>query len=524
MILKQCVDVGDLPQEGEFLKLFEWTDDDCGTVMDIKVIDDIVHFTGSKFYMRKEILCVLKNFKNIYQNEFDTGEMVNKQFILMGSPGTGKSCILALLCFFIAIKEERPVVWFRQVFGGRGKLGGSITRLFYQGKYYQWKDEEGTKYRSLYDAMENIVLDTKACWYFLDGLNQKEILERKWSAKFTLLATSGQFDMKSEPGLFQQPCLLPYWKQVDLEDLADKLKDPKESDVDNRYFVSGGSLREFLNVDARTQVAMALKRIETSKDAENLLTSVGSGSDKQIDRIRTQGVEDSTNARHYVDPFRWTCCVSSKLVLQHLAAMMKPNFFEKLMGIARGMNDDRLEGVAFEGYFHTLVRHRRSVCVHYCKYDNVGRRTNNNWENIMRQEMGSIDWKELSVVECEGENREECVAMMESWAANPSEMDYWIPATSLCETIDAVAKWTLPGNQVRFCFLQLTKATTHKCNAAILWELAQPFVNKQLPVCYITLIPDEDKRLEFRLSPVQITKKEVLDHIPLYVAHFEILD
>uniref|UniRef100_K3XBH8 Crinkler effector protein N-terminal domain-containing protein n=1 Tax=Globisporangium ultimum (strain ATCC 200006 / CBS 805.95 / DAOM BR144) TaxID=431595 RepID=K3XBH8_GLOUD len=109
-----CVDVGDLPQEGEFLKLFKWTDDDCGTVMDIKVIDDIVHFTGSKFYMRKEILCVLENFKNIYQNEFDTGEMVNKQFILMGSPGTGKSCILALLCFFIAIKEERPVVWFRQ--------------------------------------------------------------------------------------------------------------------------------------------------------------------------------------------------------------------------------------------------------------------------------------------------------------------------------------------------------------------------------------------------------------------------
>ncbi|KAG2872344.1 hypothetical protein PC114_g26432, partial [Phytophthora cactorum] len=200
-------------------------------------------------------------------------------------------------------------------------------------------------------------------------------------------------------------------------------------------------------------------------------------------------------------------CVMSKLVLHHLTAMMKPNFFEKLMAIAKGMNDDRLEGVAFEGYFHTLVRHRRPICVHYCKYDNVGRRLVANWETIMRQEIGRIDWKELALVECEGGNRTECVAVMESWAANPSKMDYWIPSTSLCETIDA-----------------LTKATTHKCNADILWELAQPFVKKRYEVCYIALIPDEDKRLKFRLSPVQITKPEVLDHIRLYVAHLEVLE
>jgi hypothetical protein len=58
-----------------------------------------------------------------------------------------------------------------------------------------------------------------------------------------------------------------------------------------------------------------------------MLTGVRSGSDKQIDLIRTQGVKDSTNAEDYVHPSRWTCCVSSKLVLQHLAAMMKPDFF-----------------------------------------------------------------------------------------------------------------------------------------------------------------------------------------------------
>ncbi|KAG2957016.1 hypothetical protein PC118_g24213, partial [Phytophthora cactorum] len=115
--------------KGDFLKLFEWTDGDCGKVMAIKAIDDIVHFTGSRFYVRKEILCVLTNFKNIYQSEFDTGKVVNKQFVLMGSPGTGKSCILALMCFYIAVHHKRPVVWFRQVVGG---IYMTTTRLFYE--------------------------------------------------------------------------------------------------------------------------------------------------------------------------------------------------------------------------------------------------------------------------------------------------------------------------------------------------------------------------------------------------------
>jgi hypothetical protein len=73
-----------------------------------------------------------------------------------------------------------------------------------------------------------------------------------------------------------------------------------------------------------------------------------------------------------------------------------------------------------------------------------------------------------------------------------------------------------PDNIVRFCFLQLTMSATHKCNEAILWQLVQPFVKKQLQVCYMALVPDEDKRLKLRLSPEQITRQEVLDHVPLY--------
>jgi hypothetical protein len=50
-----------LTQDDDFMKLFECDNDDCGSVKDIKKINDIVHCSGSKFYVRRKVLCVLKN-------------------------------------------------------------------------------------------------------------------------------------------------------------------------------------------------------------------------------------------------------------------------------------------------------------------------------------------------------------------------------------------------------------------------------------------------------------------------------
>ncbi|GMF19711.1 unnamed protein product [Phytophthora lilii] len=118
----------------------------------------------------------------------------------------------------------------------------------------------------------------------------------------------------------------------------------------------------------------------------------------------------------------------------------------------------------------------------------------------MQARKGSVKCPPLSVVNCEGEDRQECVGMMTNWAETPSLMDYWIPDTSLCETIDAVVKWAFSGKQERFCFLQYTTATTHKCNADILWELAQPFVGRNLSVCYMVVLSDKRRREESEAS------------------------
>ncbi|KAE9304865.1 hypothetical protein PR003_g21644 [Phytophthora rubi] len=234
---------GDLPKDGDFLKLFEWNDDDCGSVKDIQAIGDIVGFTGSKFYVRKEILRVLENFKKFLHVKFGitTEEFRKEQFIFMGSSGMGKSCILALICFYLAIEKNVPVVWHGVV-----AVGGPATRLFHQGKYYEWPDSKGDIYSTIYDSRSGGGFDPASCWFCIDGLSQEQLARTNFGTAFTLLATSGQFEIKGESGAMQIICLVPYWRLDDLKDLASKCWNLNESDVAGRYFVSGGRLSDFL--------------------------------------------------------------------------------------------------------------------------------------------------------------------------------------------------------------------------------------------------------------------------------------
>ncbi|KAG2982355.1 hypothetical protein PC123_g26093 [Phytophthora cactorum] len=178
----------------------------------------------------------------------------------------------------------------------------TTTRLFYEGKYYEWKDQKGEILESLYYAFNSRGVNPTNCWFCLDGMDQAGVYEKKWFNMYKLLATSGQFSPKSEAIELIMMCLVPYWKQSDLEDFGHKHMQMQESDVDALFFVSGGSLREFLNYDgAKTTVKTALNLIVKPEDAENLLTMYGIGSNKQIDRIRMREVQDLNNVYHYVD-------------------------------------------------------------------------------------------------------------------------------------------------------------------------------------------------------------------------------
>ncbi|EGZ11486.1 hypothetical protein PHYSODRAFT_516976 [Phytophthora sojae] len=110
---------------------------------------------------------------------------------------------------------------------------------------------------------------------------------------------------------------------------------------------------------------------------------------------------------------------------------------------------------------------------------------------------------------------------MERWATDSSEADYWIPASSLCGTVDAVAKWTFPDVKEHFCFLRLTSSSAHEPNFEILRSLLQLFVAKKLPVCSIVLLLDKNKVVESRPSALQTAK--AMASIPVYVGHVDLV-
>ncbi|KAH7471100.1 uncharacterized protein KRP23_10384 [Phytophthora ramorum] len=104
--------------------MFEWTDGDCGQVKDIQAINDIVSFTGPKFY-------VLENIKR-FKEKIDCGKLEDQ----------------------LESRDRQDVVWFRKF---DGELSEPVTRLFYEGEYYEWIDNKGV------------------FWPCIDGLNRREL-------------------------------------------------------------------------------------------------------------------------------------------------------------------------------------------------------------------------------------------------------------------------------------------------------------------------------------------------------------
>ncbi|TMW69812.1 hypothetical protein Poli38472_001968 [Pythium oligandrum] len=395
---------GHLPYEGSFLKALDWYDDDCGTVIDIEAIHRIVGFTGTQFYLHKEILCVLANFKNTLRNKFESGMMVQKQFVLMGNPGVGTSCILALICFMIAVKYNQPIVWMRRP---SNNSGHGTTILLHQGKYYKWEDNDGTYFQQLHDFLSPQVFKA---WFCLDGVAHM--------------------------------CVVPYWRREDLIKLAAELHvfDGTDKDSEAQFFVSGGNLQVFLGDDGRKQVAAGLHRIKSPAEANFLLGSVGCSNSREVNYICMRGVIDISDPTHYVSLENWKRCFTSKLALLGLMSLTSPtNFHWSLKVVGGETKNADLERLAAEFCVHALVREGKTIHLRRRKYALIDSESHSSDPEEL------IKWEKANTIKCEGETTKRCVTAMTRCAKDPTTMDYWIPAASLRDSVAAVAKWTTPN-------------------------------------------------------------------------------
>lgn len=151
-----------------------------------------------------------------------------------------------------------------------------------------------------------------------------------------------------------------------------------------------------------------------------------------------RGGQDCSNVDHCMALANWTSQITSKYALRLLSARMDPAFFEKLMGIVKRLFNDQLEAAALEGYFHSLVRHQRSMSLQWCTYDHVKWLPQDiNFDATDNEKTESFTWNSLPVVVCSGKHLEVCInsgpLTLPRWiigSFRPGCWNLWMPLSS----------------------------------------------------------------------------------------------
>ncbi|TMW58726.1 hypothetical protein Poli38472_010285 [Pythium oligandrum] len=496
-IAKSSTAFGSLPTEGEFLRLFEWSDDDCGTAKDMSAIQSTMgeDLVPAQLYVRKEMLCVLAIFKAKYGNVFDFSR-ITSQFVVMGSPGVGKSCLLALVCLYLAAKHRRPIIWRLET------SIGTVVRLLYRHFYYEWVDPYGDVYTSI---VRKTLLYSP--WRFLDGVSLTDIRRHNWLYEFSLLTTHPSDEVV--PRSWAPPCLLPYWQKRDLITLGRRLKWTTD-EAEARYFVSGGSVWAFL-----------ANRVQH----EDILTSVKFDPDSYSgsDTLCMYGVDDINDLSAYEDTDRRTCDVTSRFKMLTRATHLLPTHLRSLLVFVEDLKkspDGSTDDILFSSSFLLAVQRRRLVRVHCsaCKSYTIAADAWRSSERVMEwndransSTCNALLRQEFRV----GRTLDECERVMAQWATEPNKLGYWIPQTTRAGVPDIVLKWTTQDSTTEFFMIQLI-VEPEKCalDYDVVWRLAKPFVDKALRINWMVVAPYET---ETSFLSGFAPNQGVTKHLPVYV-------
>jgi hypothetical protein len=442
-----------------------------------------------EYFIRKESIDIFKLLKDR-----------TKQIVLVGSPGVGKSLLLVLYSFWVAFEnnKKKSVVLARKI-KGEGQ-GMSVIFLNALDPQKNWKMlvssiEEVIELRSSF--RENSML----C---LDGFNQSEI-NQHWAGigSFSVLATSAQYQTKSDDSPVLDRCLVPFWSFSDLKQIGTHKK-LQETVMKKRYYFSGGNLRSFLldENDAKKVVDSAVDRLTFAK-TELLKTKYGSLSDNQVDHIRMGTVK----LGKYSDPSKWSYVICSAYSLMKLGEIVTLEYYKDLCTKAYAMKDFGLFGVAFENHIHVMARQNKEIKMCMRVYDLKKSHTHQYSPLTFTSDVYLL----------KGDNQEECESVMSNW--NES-VTYWYPASRSLKTIDCVAKLKI-GQVTEFGFLQITKSKNHSIDPGYLNKIGGWFPR---PYRYIAVVPNQEIADEFRLQPSDPTtphRSTPSTSVPLFVAYVD---
>ncbi|KAF0775934.1 hypothetical protein AaE_000366, partial [Aphanomyces astaci] len=296
-------------------------------------------------------LYVRKEYKDLFSLLKRRGD---KQVVLFGSPGLGKSLLVVLYAVWMATQAQSDVLLVRRV------EGKGLTVLFLNGSDLSkcWREQNLSE--DNVEALE--AATTTKCALCLDGINQVDgLLKKVRLQSFSVLATSGQYKKSQSQAGVVDLCLVPYWSLEDLKAVGRRINGWDDDCVEQKYYIGGSCLRLFLMSieDARIAILLAVGTVDVST-ADLLKTQHGPRSAGQVDSIRMATL-DSSKVANYSNPDMWSYAITSMYALGKIGEIVPLGYFKDLCFKAHALNDFGLFGIAFENYVHATAQNNGEI-------------------------------------------------------------------------------------------------------------------------------------------------------------------
>ena len=309
------------------------------------------------FYVRKETQDIFKLVNANMQKNLKT--------VFVGTPGVGKSMLVVLLAFYMALRQKKRVVLFRK------QKTTAFTMLYLDPMNNDYRRTDAADIADLDYVDPDVEL-------YLDGFVYNAIdTHHKQLIRYRLLATSAQYKTEDNDSGVLRLCLVPFWSKSDLKKIGAHLQSTKkhgvdewtEDNINERYYYSGGNLRGFLlTSDATNSIDQALALV-LPQGADILKSQQGLALTTQIDRLRMTTVVDGSSLDKYWLRRCWIGVITSEYALRKIGSIVQLSFYEELWSKARTLGDDGLMGIAFENCVHWMATNRKKIELKVREYD-----------------------------------------------------------------------------------------------------------------------------------------------------------
>jgi hypothetical protein len=392
-----------------------------GEVLDLKNLHEskILHnqdllFSSTKVYAR-DVFC------GIWRELFTIAEegWLKMSPLLQGAPGTGKSLLAFLFCYFYSRYKKIDIHYLRRI--GRGlsiyyKLGGlSPIHVRYYGEV-------------LVEQMQKRWMNSKYT-IVCDGFTQSTLPQ----VAISFAISSVHWRLSDEAQLGYRVLVMPPWVWESLQAAADKgiFGDASEAELSQRYYYVGGCIRhmiESLN-NCRAWAELVAADIKHSPNSSVYLSNEGSDRVSRMFAV----LPNFTKGEIIVDaPFLLECVVRTFELKQ----------FENMLTFGRHYGGS-LHGIMFEHFIHKTVYEKK--CLHMT--DRKGQ--NYTFENLQYVCIPKKNNRQL------GNETDHIVSTLSTLDPN----SYWCVELSNLSTVDCgVATY---GAAAQSVLLQVTIADTH---------------------------------------------------------------